>query len=427
MENVKELLNWGPLDASGRIVPEAKGDYWRAFVRQIRRLGYKVEWRVLRACDYGVATTRERLYLTARRDGRPVVWPEPTHGAPDSPEVLSGKLLPWRTAAEFIDWSLPCPSIFESADEIKAKYGLNARRPLRQASLRRIARGCKKFVLDNPRPFIVHYFGDKGGGAFRGAGINAPLRTVTCKSEHALAVAHLFRAFGTSIGSDCLAPAPTVMATGQGHTGLVLSFVSKVRGQNIGQTPNSPLQTVATHPHFELVYAFLSKYYGKSFGQDVGHPLHTVCSREGFGVVCCQVEGETYAIGDIGMRMLQPYEQAGCMGFPPEYVLDHTANGPITKETQNMLIGNAVCPGMAEALIRANPVDNEDMAYQAPSVWHASLWQSREGSFCPDTPARFTLNCTPAGASVHVSAWGKRHQCAPNASGCLRPPQAGVS
>jgi DNA (cytosine-5)-methyltransferase 1 len=414
MENVKELLQWGPLDANGRIVPESRGDYWRAFVRQIRRQGYTVDWRILRACDYGVATTRERLYLIARRDGRRIVWPEPTHAAPDSPEVLSGLRLPWRTAAEMIDWSLPCPSIFDSAEEIKAKYGLKVRRPLVEASLRRIARGLKRFVLDNPRPFIVHYFGDRQGSGFRGAGTDeplstvtaggnrhglvvpwvyniahaqstnrnasadAPLHTVTCKSEHALAVAHLVREFGCSVGSNCAAPASTVMASGQGKTGLVVSWISKVRGSNIGQTPEVPLQTVATHPHFEAVYAFLTKFYGKSTGQEIDAPLHTVCSKEGFGLVLCRVDGETYAVADIGMRMLLPREQAACMSFPRDYVLDRTSAGPIKKEAQQSLIGNSVCPEMARALISVNSIDDESKAYHTPQAWQPTFWPSRE-------------------------------------------------
>lgn len=416
MENVKELLQWGPLDSSGRIVPEARGDFWRAFVRQIRRQGYAVEWRVLRACDFGVATTRERLYLTARRDRKPIVWPEPTHGAPDSPEVLSGLRLPWRTAAEFIDWSLPCPSIFDSSAEIKAKFGLQVRRPLKEPSLRRIAAGLQRFVLDNPKPFIVHYFGDKDGkGRFRGADVDAPLSTVTAggnrhglvvpqisvylpainsgplssgqaddphEPKHALAATHLLRHFGCSTGSACDFPSPTVMATGQGKTGVVVSWLSKMReNYNSHKTDSPPQIPTVSENHFANVCAFVTKYYGKSLGQAVGDPQHTICSREGFGLVLCRVGEETFAIRDIGMRMLQPSEQAGCMGFPPEYVLGYTATGGrVTKAAQNMLIGNAVCPDMARMLIAANPIENEEMAYRAPSRWQQTFWPSREAA-----------------------------------------------
>ncbi|MCL1915645.1 MAG: DNA cytosine methyltransferase [Desulfovibrionaceae bacterium] len=415
MENVKEILGWGPLDAGGRIVKSGKGDYWRSFVRQIRRQGYAVEWRVLRACDYGVATTRERLYLTARRDGRPIVWPEPTHGAPDSPEVLAGLRKPWRTAAEFIDWSLPCPSIFDSSGEIKARYGLQARRPLRDSSQRRIARGLKRFVLDNPRPFVVHYFGDNDGrDFFRGAGLDEPLSTVTAggnrhglvmpyiynashsrstshvraadapmgtiltKSEHALAVAHLIKYYGTDQAPRLDMPLDT--CTTKPHFGLALSWLSKMRGENIGQDPDTPLHTLsAGGNHFAAVSAFLTKFYGRSTGQALETPLHTVRPGETFGLVICHVNGEPYALADIGMRMLQPYEQAGCMGFPPGYHLARTAAGPVTKEDQNMLIGNAVCPGLAAVLIHDNyPAADSEFAWQPPRSWQPTFWPSRE-------------------------------------------------
>jgi len=459
MENVKEILGWGPLDADGKIVQAAKGDYWRSFIRQIRRLGYRVEWRVLRACDYGVATTRERLYLIARRDGRPIVWPEPTHGAPDSPEVLSGELLPYRKAAEFIDWTLPCPSIFESAAEIKAKYGLTVRRPLKDASLRRIARGMQRFVLDNPTPFVVHYFGDKGQDVFRGTGadeplsavtaggnrhglvmpyiatlahskttgrgqyvygMEEPLRTIAATPSHALvmpmaapflfgtggpkyagkpsradkplgvvlaenhkavAVAHLVRDFGCSVGSACDAPAPTVMATGQGKTAVAMSWLAKMRGSNLGLVPGEPLHTLtAGGSHFAAVYAFLQQYNGKSIGFMPDKPLHTSRCKEAFGVVPCRVDGQTYAVADIGMRMLQPYEQAGCMGFPPTYRLDRTHAGPVKKEDQNRLIGNAVCPDMAKILYAANPLHDDTAAWELPRHWQLPFFPSREAS-----------------------------------------------
>lgn len=420
MENVKEILDWGPLDADGRIVESAKGDYWRSFVRQIRRLGYKVEWRILKACDYGVATTRERLYLAARRDGRPIVWPEATHGAPGSLGVLSGELQPYRTAAEFIDWSLPCPSIFDTAAEIKAKHGLIARRPLKDASLRRIARGMNRFVLDNPRPFVVHYFGDKGQEVFRGAGVddplsavtaggnrhglvvpavapftwnithstsgdsrnaaaNAPLGTILTKPEHALTVANLVKYYGT--GGAVPVDAPLDVCTTKPRFGVTLAWLAKQRGTTTGQCPGQPLHTVtAGGNHFAAVYAFLQQYNGKSFGHMPDEPLHTIRCREAFGVVLCHVEGQCYVISDVGMRMLQPYEQAGCMGFPVWYRLDKTSTGPVTKEDQNRLIGNAVCPDMARILIAANPVHDESAAWEVSREWQPTFWPSREAA-----------------------------------------------
>jgi DNA (cytosine-5)-methyltransferase 1 len=147
LENVKEFLSWGPLDRNGRPIKSQSGSIFRAWVRCLLKLGYKVAWRTLRACDYGAPTTRARLFIVARLDGRPPVWPEPTHGDPMSPAVLAGKLLPWRTAAECIDWSQPTQSIFER------------RKPLAPNTLRRIAEGIRRYVLHSPAPFLVQYNG----------------------------------------------------------------------------------------------------------------------------------------------------------------------------------------------------------------------------------------------------------------------------
>jgi DNA (cytosine-5)-methyltransferase 1 len=143
LENVEEFRTWGPLDDDGKPIKERAGETFDKWCRSCARLGYKLQFRELRACDYGAPTIRKRFFMIARRDGRPIVWPEPTHGKPGSAEVLSGKRLPWRTAAEIIDWSIPCPSIFER------------KKPLADKTLRRIAHGIMKFVVNNPRPFIV--------------------------------------------------------------------------------------------------------------------------------------------------------------------------------------------------------------------------------------------------------------------------------
>jgi DNA (cytosine-5)-methyltransferase 1 len=155
LENVEEFQDWGPLGEDDKPCPLRKGQTFKRWVGQLKRLGYAVEWRELRACDYGAPTIRKRLFLIARRDGRPIVWPEPSHGDPKSEAVKTGRLKPWRTAAGIIDWSLPCPSIFDSAEEIFAKYGLRAVRPLQPATMARIAKGVKRYVLDAVRPFII--------------------------------------------------------------------------------------------------------------------------------------------------------------------------------------------------------------------------------------------------------------------------------
>lgn len=143
LENVEEFRTWGPLCAEGKPIPERKGETFEHWCRELRKRGYKLQFRELRACDYGAPTIRKRFFMIARCDGQPIVWPEPTHGKPGSPEVLAGKRLTWRTAAEIIDWSIECPSIFER------------KKPLAEKTLRRIAHGIMKFVVNNPAPFIV--------------------------------------------------------------------------------------------------------------------------------------------------------------------------------------------------------------------------------------------------------------------------------
>lgn len=167
LENVEEFVTWGPLDKNGQPIEKQKGRIFRTFVNALKYQGYEVEWRELRACDYGAPTIRKRFFLIARCDGQPIVWPVPTHGAPDSAEVLAGKRQPWRTAAECIDWSIPVPSIF------------GRKKPLAENTLRRIARGLVKFVLNNPKPFIIKV--NHSSDDFRGQQIDEPFQTITAK------------------------------------------------------------------------------------------------------------------------------------------------------------------------------------------------------------------------------------------------------
>lgn len=183
LENVEEFRTWGPLDIHGQPIKELAGLEFERWSRRLKRAGYKMEWRELRACDYGAPTIRKRFVMIARRDGQRIVWPKPTHGDPTSRDVRKGKLQPWRIAAECIDWSLPCPSIFDSAAEILAKHQLRAVRPLANNTLARVARGMKRYVLEAERPFLVNLtHGDRpekrtNGGALRRPGAPA----VTCK------------------------------------------------------------------------------------------------------------------------------------------------------------------------------------------------------------------------------------------------------
>lgn len=415
LENVEEFQTWGPLADDGRPCPQRKGSTFRRWKAQLEGLGYRVEHRELRACDYGAPTIRKRLFLVARCDGQPIVWPEPTHGPGRKP---------WRTAAECIDWSLPCPSIFERE------------RPLAEATLRRIAHGIKRYVLDAARPFIVPvtHQGDSRvhsadeplrtvTSAKRGEmalsvptlvdaahadvsptgvkrwgkghrAITEPVQTVTGSGGNAaLAAAFLAKHYGGppepgKTATDLRAPAPTVMASGgpqalvaaqlvgcggragqsrprdasepvqtltaKGDTCVVTSHLAKLRGTSNSAGSDEPLGTVsAGGMHHAEVRALLLKYYGTDQDPELREPLHTVTTKDRFGLVT--VKGELYAIADIGMRMLQPRELYRAQGFPDSYVIDRGADGrTLSKAAQVRMCGNSVCPPLAAALVRAN-------------------------------------------------------------------------
>lgn len=352
LENVEEFAEWGPLDRKGRIIETAKGERFRTFVRKLRSYGYRVDWRELRACDYGAPTIRKRLFLIARRDGRPIVWPEPTHGAPDSPEVRAGTRKPWKTAAECIDWSLPCPSIFASSEEIMARYGIRAVRPLAENTLKRIAKGVVRYVLNNPAPFIVT---NTSGHA--PADIAEPLATQTTGNHHALVRPFLTHLNHTASyyeyfrGQDMDAPMSTIT------TSLGISLIQPFLAKHFGGVVGQPVPTVMPGGGGKtaLVAAFLAKYYGQGFGCAADDPLHTVTTKDRFGLVTVCISGIPYVVADIGMRMLTPRELARAQGFPDWYVLERTADGtPITKTAQVRGIGNSVCPPIAAALAAAN-------------------------------------------------------------------------
>lgn len=340
LENVEEFVTWGTLTADGRPCPRNKGREFRVFVNALQRLGYAVEWRELRACDYGAPTSRKRLFLVARRDGAPIVWPAPTHGP--------GRR-PYRTAAECIDWTLPCPSIFER------------KRPLAEATLRRIARGIRRYVVEAAEPFIVRLGHTGHGDAGKARSVHDPLSTVTSKAEHLLVAPTLVQTgYGERSGQAPRAPGldkplGTIVAGGQKHA-LVAAFLAKHYGGN--ETPGAPLaapmSTITTQDHHALVAAFLVKFYGTG-GQLAGcdEPMHTLPTKDRMGLVT--VAGEQYRIVDIGMRMLQPRELARAQGFGDDYLLEAPHLGrPLPKHAQVRMVGNSVCPPMAEALVRAN-------------------------------------------------------------------------
>ena len=187
VENVEEFQDWGPLTPEGRPCRDRKGSDFKRWIGALRQQGYRVDWKILRACDYGAPTIRKRLFVVARRDRKPIVWPAPTHGDPRKfgAEIAAGQLKPWRTTAEIIDWSLSCPSIFMTRAEAKA-LDLQVVRPLADKTMARIARGFKRFVLDRPAPFILSYYGEGAGGLDRSADVHAPLRTVTTENRFAM-------------------------------------------------------------------------------------------------------------------------------------------------------------------------------------------------------------------------------------------------
>lgn len=412
LENVEEFQTWGPVLEDGTPCPQRKGDTFRSFVRQLQEKGYAVEWRELRACDFGAPTIRKRLFLIARCDGQPIVWPEPTHGAPDSAAVKAKQRKPWRTAAECIDWSIPCPSIFERA------------KPLAEATQRRIARGLRRYVIDAAKPFIVKV--NHGYDYFRGQALTEPLQTVTAthgygivtpvltecanasterswraneplrtqcaevKGGHfALVSATLIQTgYGERPGQAPRAPGldkplGTVVAGGAKHA-LVSAFMAKNYTGVVGHDLRDPVHTVTATDHHSLVSsnlvklraaaepaptvtasgthigesrAFLLKYYSEGGqDQDCRDPMHTIPTKDRLGLVT--VAGERYQIADIGMRMLEPHELYAAQGFPSSYVIAPIINGRrLPKHAQVRMCGNSVSPPMAAALVRANVPD----------------------------------------------------------------------
>lgn len=288
------------------------------------------------------------------------------------------------------EFSRPCPSIFDTSEEIKEKYGIRAVRPLAKKTMDRIARGMKKFVLDNPEPFIIQcnhggerrpndirepmptitgkhgygivepymvQIGQTGFAKDRSKDVREPLTTIVSKNEHCLISPTLIQyhsetAPGEVRGQTIKDPIMTV--DGSNRYGLVTSFLSKFYKSGTGQDMREPLHTITTSPgHFGEVRAFLIKYYGQGTGQDIKDPLDTVTAQDRFGLV--EIEGANYQIVDIGLRMLEPKELYGCQGFPDDYIIDHDYTGKTYPRSEQVKrCGNAVCPPIPAALVKAN-------------------------------------------------------------------------
>lgn len=344
LENVEEFKTWGPLNRSHRPIKSKTGKTYQKFIKQLQELGYEVQTKELVAADYGAPTMRKRFFLIARCDGVPIMWPEPTHGPADSEAVKAGLLKAYVGAYTQFDFSLPCPSIFDTSEEIKEKYGIRAVRPLAPKTMERIARGLKKFVLENPEPFIVPIgYGERKGQAPRVHDIEKPLPTIVGSGKHYLCEPKLAPIIDKIMTVD-----------GSNRYGLVASFLSKFYKSGTGQDIREPLHTVTTSPgHFGEVRAFLIKYYGDCTGQDIKNPLDTVTTKDRFGLVT--IAGVDYQIVDIGLRMLEPRELYGCQGFPKDYIIDHDYTGKIYPRAEQVKrCGNAVCPPIPAAMVRAN-------------------------------------------------------------------------
>lgn len=441
LENVPEIQTWGPLGKDDKPIKSRAGETFKGFIlaltsgipvrhpayqemcaalsieptsemaqRLQKGLGYKVQYRTLQSCDYGAPTTRTRFYLIARCDGRPIVWAEPTHAPKDSEAVKQGLKLPYRTAADCIDWSIPAQSIFER------------KKALAENTMRRIARGIQKFVIDNPEPFIVTV--NHSGEGFRGQSTDEPLGTITAKNgygvvtptimcnntnnvgasvetplptvttgnrnylvaptliqyhsetgkdevrgqelteplmtqdtsnRYALSVTHIMKNYGGGYnGAGSAVDAPLDTVTAKDHNSLVTTHIMTMRNNMDGQSIDEPLTTIScSGAHHAEVQAFLVKYFSTGAAKSVNEPLDTVTTKDRFALVT--IHGEEYIITDIKMRMLQPRELFNAQGFPSDYIIDHDADGHrYPKSKQVARCGNAVTPQVPAALVRAN-------------------------------------------------------------------------
>lgn len=437
LENVPEIRTWGPLGEDGKPIKARAGETFDGFILALSSgiskdhpafaemcetlgissesemakklsegLGYEVEYRILRSCDYGAPTTRTRLYMIARCDSKPIIFPPPTHGKDKG-------LKPYHTAAECIDWSIPAQSIFERE------------KPLAENTLRRIARGIKKFVIDNPEPFIIpigygeregqeprvnsideplgtvvtsgkHYIvtptimcnntGNSGAAVdtplptvttrnrnfmvapsliqyhsetavdeVRGQELTEPLMTVDTSPRYALSVAHIMKNYGGNYkGAGSGADKPLDTVTAKDHNSLVTAHILTMRNNMDGQEIDEPLTTIScSGAHHAEVQVFLVKYFSTGTAKSVDEPIDTITTKDRFALVT--IHGEEYIITDIKMRMLTPRELFNAQGFPSNYVIDHDDKGaPYSRAKQVARCGNAVTPPVPAALVRAN-------------------------------------------------------------------------
>ena len=463
LENVEEFQTWGPV-RKGKPVKSKAGQTFQKWKQQLEDLGYVIEHRELVAADYGAPTTRKRFVLVARCDGKPIRWPEPTHGPRDSEAVKAGKLLPWRSAAEIIDWTIPGYSIFASKQEILERYGVKVVRPLAENTMRRVIRGVDKFTIRSGEPFIiqqkfdnqaqnisrplttvtavgahelcqpviapfavecnhggdghtrsveepintltgkytgglcepimipytfsntggsvgahagepVHTVRTGGGGQIlsaanliqyhteqtenvRASGMDVPINTVDASNRYGLTCANLVEYYGNGVPLDLSEPMHTV--TAHDREALCAAHIAEFKGQDIGQSVASPLRTItASAGEFAQCRAWLAKANGGNLGHwpEIRELLNRHCGYRlaEDEVILLMIRGIAYYIEDITLRMLTPRELYNAMGFPPDYIIDRDYMGNAYGKTKQVArCGNAVCPPLAEAMVRAN-------------------------------------------------------------------------
>lgn len=453
LENVEEFQTWGPV-RKGKPVKTKAGQTFQKWKKQLIDLGYTVEHKELIAADYGAPTTRKRFVLIARCDGRPIVWPEPTHS-----KTGTGGKKKWVSAAEIIDWSLPCYSVFSSRQEIKENFGATVVRPLAENTMRRVIRGVDKFTIRSGKPFIVECNHSGGGHLFdvdcphgtitakntsgicqsilapvtfsntngsvgfqadkpvhtittdgkqilssaqliqyhteqsedaRVNSVGEPLPTVDASNRYGLTTAHLVEYFSTGRPLDVRDPMHTV--TTREREALTAVHISKYFSGVDGARADDPLPTVTSIDHNSLCAAHIAEFKGQDKGQDIRSPLRTITAGDGQFAECktllvkardgdyghwpeirsllnkycnytladdeimlLNISGTAYYIHDILLRMLSPRELYAAMGFPPDYIIDRDYLGNEYKRNKQVArCGNAVCPPMAEAVVRAN-------------------------------------------------------------------------
>jgi len=348
LENVPEIQTWCPLGSDNKPIKSRIGETFNGFISILsgglskhhpafqecckvlgidmdskeanllsNGLGYQVEYREISSCDYGAPTSRTRFYMIARSDGEPIVWPATTHAWRNSEEVVSGAKAPYKSIAECIDWTNPGTSIFDRE------------KPLCEKTIQRIAKGFKKFILDDPEPFVVdnkylpyliQYHSEQSNSEVRGQKITDPIMTVDTSNRYA----------------------------------LIMPYIVTLRNNMIGQNVGDPIGTItAGGNHHMAVYAYLIKYYGSIEACSAQEPLHTITTKDRFALVT--VQEQDYIVADIFMRFLTPRELFNATGFPENYVIDRDCNGQVYPRTKQIArCGNAVTPPVATALVRAN-------------------------------------------------------------------------